>query len=199
MRWLRAVVCLAPVLAAACGRGEASRAKLDVYGAVPDFSFVDQAGATVRAADLRGRVSIANFIFTRCPTVCPVTSSKMRRIGQRLSGRRDSIQLVSFSVDPDHDTPAVLAAYAARYGADPSRWRFLTGPADRVRDAVVHGFKLALERRGGPTDGTPDIVHDAHFVLIDPDLRIRGYYDSDESARLDQLVTDATTLAKEHR
>ncbi|HLU66591.1 MAG TPA: SCO family protein [Kofleriaceae bacterium] len=191
------VLALLAGLAVACDRGASAGSRtLDVLGAVPDFSFRDQTGAPVRAADLAGRVVVANFIFTRCPTVCPATSLKMQRIGQRLAKMGDAVQLVSFSVDPEHDTPEVLAEFAARYQADPERWRFLTGPSDQVRAAVEGGFKIALERRGELADGTPDIVHGVHFVLVDPELRIRGYYDSDDAARLDQLVADATDLAR---
>jgi protein SCO1/2 len=185
-------------LAGACDRSSAASAgKLEVLGEVPEFAFADQTGAPVRATDLSGRVVVANFIFTRCPTVCPTTSLKMKRVGERLAGEGDAVQLVSFSVDPDHDTPPVLAEFAARYGADPARWRFLTGTAGEVRHAVEEGFKIALERRGVLSDGTPDIVHGVHFVLVDRERRLRGYYDSDDPARLDQLVADAAALARD--
>ena len=193
--------CLVGLALAACGREgstEAQGAELEVLGVVPDFAFTDQTGAPVRAADLAGQVLVANFIFTRCPTVCPATSLKMQRIGERLAGV-DGVRLVSFSVDPEHDTPEVLARFAARFKADPARWRFLTGPATDVRRAVEEGFLIALDRRGELPDGTPDIVHGVHFVLVDRELRIRGYYDSDERSRLDQLVTDARRLAGEKR
>jgi protein SCO1/2 len=182
--------------AAACGRGASAGDRLDVLGPVPDVAVVDQTGARLRTADLAGRVLVANFIFTRCPTVCPVTSLKMKRLGDRLADQPE-VGLVSVSVDPEHDTPEVLRAFAARYGADPARWRFLTGEAGALRRAVEEGFKLNLEQRGEMADGTPDIVHDLHFVLIDRQLRIRGYYDSEESARLDDLVRDARRLARE--
>jgi protein SCO1 len=182
--------------AAACDRGASAGDQLDVLGPVPDVAVLDQTGARLRTADLAGRVLVANFIFTRCPTVCPVTSLKMKRIGERLADQ-PGVGLVSVSVDPKHDTPEVLRAFAARYGADPARWRFLTGEAGALRRAVEEGFKLNLEQRGELADGTPDIVHDLHFVLIDRQLRIRGYYDSEESGRLDDLVRDARRLARE--
>jgi protein SCO1/2 len=172
-------------------------ARLEVLGTVPDFAFTDQTGASVRSADLRGRVHVAHFIFTRCPTVCPTTTLKMKRLGERLAERGDAIHLLSFSVDPEHDTPPVLAAFAARYRADPARWKFLTGPPAAVRAAAEQGFRIAVERGAALADGTPDIVHGTHFVLLDRQLRIRGYYDSDDAARLDQLAADAEALARE--
>jgi protein SCO1 len=191
--WLLALCALVP----ACDRGaRAGDEPLEILGQFPDAAFTDQTGAAVRSADLAGRVLIVNFIFTRCPTVCPVTSLKMKRLGERLASE-EGIALVSMSVDPEHDTPAVLRAYAARYGADPARWRFLTGEASAVRRAVEDGFKLAVERRGTSADGTPDIVHDLHFVLVDRQLRIRGYYDSDDPDRLADLARDARRLARE--
>jgi protein SCO1 len=188
-------LCAALVAGPACARHQPA-AELDILGEVPEFTFTDQSGRPVTRADLAGRVVIANFIFTRCPTVCPATSLKMQRLGQRLADHRDAISLVSFSVDPEHDSPAVLAEFAARYRADPDRWRFLTGPGDAVRAAVEGGFKIALEQRGVLSDGSPDIVHGVHFVLIDRELRIRDYYDSDDPARLDQLAADASALAR---
>ncbi len=184
------------LLATACDRGASAGDELEVVGQVPELAMTDQTGAAVHSADLAGHVLVASFIFTRCPTVCPVTSLKMKRLGERLVAEKD-VELLSISVDPAHDTPEVLRAYAARYGADPARWRFLTGEAGAVKQAVEKGFKLAVERRGETADGTPDIVHDLHFVLVDRRLRIRGYYDSEDAARLDDLVRDARRLARE--
>jgi protein SCO1/2 len=184
------------VLAAGCDRGARADDQLDVLGQVPDLALRDQTGAALRTADLAGRVLIVNFIFTRCPTVCPVTSRKMKRLGAELAGE-PAVMLLSISVDPEHDTPEVLRAFAARYAADPARWRFLTGEAEALRRAVEQGFKLGLSRRGALADGTPDIVHDLHFVLVDRRLRIRGYYDSSEADRLAALARDARRLARE--
>ncbi len=179
-----------------CKAADGDAAELDVLGTVPDFAFTDQTGAPVRSTDLRRHVHIANFIFTRCPTVCPTTSLKMQRLGERLAGQ-DAIRFLSFSVDPEHDTPPVLAAFAARFRADPARWKFLTGPPAALKAAAEQGFRIAVDRGAALADGTPNITHGTHFVLLDRQLRIRGYYDSDEAARLDQLAADAAALARE--
>lgn len=204
---LAAVAAASALLAPACREGPAEGAAardvaaeapdLDVLGEVPDFAFTDQTGAPVRAADLRGRVQVASFLFTRCPTICPTSAMKLKRIGERLAARSAAVDLVSFSVDPEHDTPPVLAAFAARYQADPARWRFLTGPPAAIRAAVEDGFRIAVDRGAALADGTPTIVHGTHYVLLDRQLRIRGYYDSDEPARLDQLVADAIRLTRD--
>ncbi len=117
-------------------------------------------------------------------------------MGERLAGQ-DAIRFLSFSVNPEHDTPPVLAAFAARFAADPARWKFLTGPPAALKAAAEQGFRIAVNRGAALADGTPNITHGTHFVLLDRQLRIRGYYDSDEAARLDQLAADAAALARE--
>lgn len=187
-----ALVCAATAGYAAFGLGRGRAAKPPpVLGALPAFSLTDQHGNAITQDDLRGHVWIANFIFTRCPTVCPVATRTM----QKLQARTDSrVHLVSISVDPEYDTPARLAAYAKKFGADPARWRFLTGDPAAIKATVTDGLKLAFSRQGELAGGVPNIVHDLHFVLLDGNLRIRGYYDSTDPARLAALVRDATTL-----
>jgi protein SCO1/2 len=190
---------LAAALAAllpGCRGADGDARQLEVLGTVPDFAFTDQTGAPVRSSDLRGHVHIAHFIFTRCPTVCPTTTLKMQRLGQRLADQ-DAVRFLSFSVDPEHDTPPVLATFAARFRADPARWKFLTGPPAAVRAAAEEGFRIAVDRGAALADGTPSITHGTHFVLLDRQLRIRGYYDSDDAGRLDELAADAAALARE--
>lgn len=168
--------------------------ELEVYGAMPGFELRDQTGAVVTEDALRGHVVIANFVFTRCPTVCPLMTMKMRRVQDRTKDAGDRIKLLSFSVDPEHDTPEVLAEYAAGHGADPARWRFLTGDAEAIRRIATDGLMLALEVRGQLSGGVPDVVHAEHFVLLDPELRIRGYYDSSDAPRIERMLRDARRL-----
>lgn len=166
---------------------------LEDYGALPAFELRDQTGAVVTQDALRGHVLIASFIFTRCPTVCPLMTMKMRRVQDRTMDERDFIKLLSFSVDPGHDTPEVLAEYAAGHGADPARWRFLTGDIAVIR-RVADALSLGLDVRGQLPNGAPDLVHAEHFVLFDPELRIRGYYDSSDPKRIERMLRDARRL-----
>lgn len=176
-------------------RGRAAEpTPLDDLGPIPTVALVDQRGEPFATDAMRDRVTIVNFIFTRCPTICPVTSLKMQRLAARTADV-PAIQLLSISVDPAHDTSPVLAAFAARYDADPARWRFVTGAPAAVQAAVEQGYKIAVEREGELEGGVPDIVHGGHFVLVDGALRIRGYYDSNDAARLDALAADARRLA----
>ena len=189
--WIVAIA----IALAGCGRGEDDSkraASLEVYGHLPQFALTDQSGKTFGSEQLAGQVAIINFIFTRCPTVCPTFSLKFLGIQKSLGDA--PIQYVSISVDPTHDTPEVLAKYAADLGAT-ARWKFLTGDPELITKTAETGLKLALERRGRLEDGTPDIVHASHFVLVDSQGRLRGYYDSDVKDRRQALAQDARALA----
>lgn len=163
-------------------------------GRVPSFALTDQEGRVVRDRDLRGQVWIANFVFTRCPSVCPTLTAKFKALQAELAGV-PGLRFVSISVDPEHDTPDVLAAYAARFGADTQRWSFLTGPLADIERTVVKGFKIHI---GKPTPNAEDpslidIMHGEHFVLVDGDGTIRGYYRADPEG-LAELKADAVRL-----
>lgn len=168
--------------------------ELEVYGQVPAFRLEDHTGAAITDQDLRGKVVIANFIFTRCATVCPVMTMKMRRVQERTEDVADELKLISFSVDPEHDTARVLADYAARNGADESRWRFVTGPLAAMKQVVTGGFAVAMDPMGVQPNGAPNVVHAEHFVLIDRAGQIRGYYGSNDANRVERLLRDARKL-----
>jgi protein SCO1/2 len=172
-------------------------APLDVYGLVPAFDFRDHLGAAISNRDLLGKVVVMNFIFTRCPTMCPAFSMKMRRVQDRTGDVTEDLKLISFTVDPAYDTPEVLAEYAEKQGADPTRWRFVTGDHESLHTLVSEGFALALEQAGADPNGTPDIVHAEHFVLVDRRGAIRGYYDSNDAQRIERMLQDARRLMRE--
>ena len=193
MRYTRSVRLLVVLaLLAACGSSEP---KLEDYGQVPAFALKDQTGAVLDQTWLAGHVTIVDFVFTRCDTICPVLSMKMAHLDERTKDLAD-VRLLSFSVDPAYDTPAVLAEYATHYGADPARWRFVTGEYDNVKTLVEGALMTAMDPAGTTESGAPDIRHGGHFLLVDRDLHIRGVYDSSEEARLDALVRDARRLAR---
>jgi cytochrome oxidase Cu insertion factor (SCO1/SenC/PrrC family) len=120
-----------------------SPAHLPVYGAVPDFALIDQSGHPVGRGDLAGKVWIASFLFTNCPDECPLLTSEMARLQADLAHIAD-FRLVSISVDPDRDTPAVLSQYAERFNADPGRWLFLTGDKRAIYRLAREGFRLGI-------------------------------------------------------
>jgi protein SCO1/2 len=200
IRWLLwAAVAMAALAAFAASRlsGGSERTEKGKFGQVPAFSLTDQLGRTLTDRELRGTPWVANFIFTRCPSVCPTLTAKFKALQAKLDPS-DEVSFVSFTVDPEHDTPAVLAAYADRFGADPARWRFVTGPMATIEKTVVKGFKMHI---GDPEPHKEDpslidIMHGEHFVLVDRDGIIRGYYRA-EAAELNELAEDLHRLASE--
>ena len=170
----------------------------DIYSTVPEFEFVNQAGTAFGSADLSGNIWIANFIFTRCTTVCPIFTNKMSELQMRTEYAATKPTLISFSVDPDFDTTEVLQSYATRFRANPARWHFLTGPTDSVRRVVEDGMKSVM----GDADAVlnpEELIHGSHFVLVDPDLNIRGYYAVSNEDTIDKLLADMRAVANENR
>jgi protein SCO1/2 len=142
---------------------------------VAPFALVDQSSRTVTLADLKGKVWVADFFFTRCQGPCPILTQKMKMLTDEFSS--DNIRFVSFSVDPDYDRPAVLKAYADKVEADPKRWIFLTGTRPQIADVMQKSFALGLEQKGGEA-GAPDITHSTRFALVDQDGRIDGVFNA---------------------
>lgn len=167
---------------------------LPVLGTLPPFSLTERAGRSVSAADLAGQVWIADFIFTRCPDICPALTAQMARLQTTLPPASDPVRLVSFSVDPAHDTPAVLRDYATRSGARDG-WLFLTGSRDQLALLLREGFRLAFADDG---PASAPITHSDRFVLVDRELRIRGYYHGTEPGALGRLARDAAGLRDGH-
>lgn len=166
-----------------------------VLATVPSFTLLDQDGESFGSTQLAGKVWVANFIFTSCQTMCPVLTGKMRELAHRARRLGPDVHFVSFTVDPERDTPERLRAYAQKHGADPHKWAFVTGSLGDVERAVVDGFKIAIERPQPPTD-LWEIVHGEHFVLVDRGLNIRGYFTSDAQG-MDRLVFALGQVASE--
>jgi protein SCO1/2 len=166
-----------------------------VLGEVPEFRLVNRDGRAVTRADLAGSPWVADFIFTRCAASCPLMTARLARLGRDMG--RAAPRRVSFTVDPAHDTPEVLARYAASYEAAPD-WLFLTGPAPQLHRLMVEGFKLALDPAPPPGTATPEepILHSTRIVLVDGQGRIRGYYDAFDEESMARLRRDAALLAR---
>jgi protein SCO1 len=162
-----------------------------VLGTLPAFTLTDQTGHAFGTRELAGKVWVSDFIFTACQEACPLLSQRMQDIARRTKNLGPDFHLVSISVDPDRDTPPRLAEYAARYAANPVRWSFLTGPAAAIEDAVTGGFKIGMGKEAiTPDGGGPsffEIFHGENLVLVDRDLRIRGYFPATVEG-LDRLV-----------
>jgi protein SCO1/2 len=162
---------------------------LPVLGEVPSFALTERSGRTLGASDLAGRVWVADFVFTHCPDVCLVLTARMASLQKAFASH--PVRLVSFSVDPARDTPAVLSDYAARFGARDD-WLFLTGPRETVATLLRDGFKVAWADDGPPSS---PITHSDRLVLVDRALRIRGYYHGNEPDDVARLARDAIALS----
>ncbi len=195
----RAAAALAAGLALACGdlgAAPVASAPPQLLGEAPAFRLVDQQGLPFESAQLAGRLWVADFVFTRCRMTCPALSARMAELAREL---RDDplareVHLVSFSVDPEHDRPQLLAEYAARFHADPSRWSFLTGERAAIWELCAQGFKLPV----GDAPANPDepLFHSDRFVLVDRGGRIRGYYDALEPEGFASLLADLRALSR---
>jgi cytochrome oxidase Cu insertion factor (SCO1/SenC/PrrC family) len=166
---------------------------LNNYGAVPEFSLVERSGKSVTLEDLRGQVWIADFIYTTCQDTCPMQSAAMTRLQEQWADK-SNLKLVSFTVDPERDTPAALARYAERFKANADRWLFLTGDKEQIARLVQGGFRLSAAALTDSRSKAAVIMHSPRFVLVDRKSEIRGYYDSRESTALERLNRDIAIL-----
>ncbi|MDP3703450.1 MAG: heme o synthase [Candidatus Omnitrophota bacterium] len=163
------------------------------YGAVPPFALTDQRNRVVTGETLRGRVWIADFIFTSCAGQCPLMSESMRSLQQAFPNE-PQLSFVSFSVDPSRDTPERLTVYAARYGAD-ARWTLLTGAREAIQRLCVQGFRLAFDEQ--PEVAQEPILHSVRLVLVDRAGQIRGYYDATDAEAMSRVRRDIARLLRD--
>lgn len=165
------------------------------YGSVPAFSLVERSGKKTSLAALRGKVWVADFIYTSCTDTCPLQTADMAKLQEQWAKESD-LELVSFSIDPERDTPRVLSQYADRFKADAKRWLFLTGGKEEIAHLVEDGFRLAAAP-ASKAKSTGVIVHSPSFVLVDRQMQIRGYYDTRYPESLQRLKKDVATLLNE--
>lgn len=172
--------------------GESTLEGLNRHSAVPAFTLTERSGKPITLADLSGKIWIADFIYTTCTDTCPLQSAEMAKLQAELADVKN-FRLVSISVDPTKDTPAVLKQYAARFKADAERWLFLTGDKEQVASLIQGGFRLSAAPL--KQDGSDAVIlHSPRFVLVDSTATIRGYYDSRDRDALARLKRDLRTL-----
>ena len=168
---------------------------------IDDFSLTNEFNKPFGSKDIKGKITIASFMFTSCPTTCPGLMKNMQTIQKRVRGLGQNIALATFSVDPENDTPQVLHEYARSLRANPYVWNFLTGTQKELRKVLIEGFKVpmgdgkvAVEHTVGDEIITLwDIVHTEKLVLLDGDSFVRGYYSVDKES-LDKLMIDVGLL-----
>lgn len=168
---------------------------LKQYGAAPEFKLTERSGGEVSLAQLRGKIWIADFIYTTCTDTCPLQTAAMAKL-QKEFAAKSNVQFVSITVDPERDTPQVLSAYADKHEADSQRWYFLTGQRDQVIKLIRDGFHLSVAALPDSSEARGMIPHSPRFVLIDGQAQIRGYYDSRAMDSVARLRNDIETLLK---
>ena len=169
-----------------------SNRPLPSYGTVPSFVLVNQDAQPFGSQQLSGKIWIADFIFTTCPGPCPIISTRMSEL-QKPLGKSD-VHLVSFSVDPEKDTPEVLRVYADKLRKEPLRWDFLTGSLEAISSLSRDGFNLGISEGEQPESGP---IHSTRFVLVDRHGVIRGYYDALAPDGVTKLLADTNHLLRE--
>ena len=162
---------------------------LPVIGNIPDFEFVNSEGETITLTSLKGKVWVADFIFTTCNMACPIMTGNMNIIHKKYK-QNDDVRLVSISVYPEYDTPEVLTKYASQYNANTDRWYFLTGEESTVQEVIKDGFKIG--------DYEDIIFHSEKFALVDRSGIIRAYYNGMKTEDMKKLKKDINSLLKEN-
>lgn len=157
---------------------------------IPDFSFINQVGESIGRKEMEDKVTIVDFFFTSCPSICPVMSSEMERV-QDMFRDEPNVQIMSISIDPEFDTPQILKEYADEHGATSSKWHFLSGPKLETYQLARCGFVLPTIDGNGVAD---DFVHSDKFILIDDQGRIRGYYSGTNREDVDLLMLETKVL-----
>lgn len=166
--------------------------ELPVLSEVPVFRFTDENGKSFGTNELKGKVYIANFMFTSCKTACPILLNKVQTVQHRIRGVIDRAAIVSFTVDPETDTSKVLFDKARELKANPVVWRFLTASIEDTKSLLVDGFKVPMGDKQ-IANSIMDVAHSNKLVLVDQDGKIRGYY-SIEKDGINQLMIDTGLL-----
>jgi len=161
---------------------------------LPEFEYTTQDGEKLGLNDLKGEWWLASFVYTNCKTVCPVMTKNMAKLQNELKENKLDIQIVSFSVDPEFDTPEILKEYAQGYDVDFSNWTFLTGyDFATIKDLSMNHFKTSLQK-ASPGTGNDQIAHGTNFFLVNPKGKIVKKYDGVGDKGQDQALLDIKAL-----
>ena len=164
-----------------------------VYHSIADFAFVNQIGDTIRKEDMAGKIYVADFFFTTCPTICPVMKKEMLRVYEQFKGE-PNFRILSHSIDPTHDTQAVLKDYAEKLGVpDAATWNFLTGDQEKIFEIGQTSYMTTTMADDMEPGG---FLHSGAFLLVDQHGRIRGVYDGTKTEQVDRLLADIPKLLK---
>lgn len=189
-KWIRIFLMITVLTLAACG---GNNVETTMSEPVDDFEFTTQDGNTLSRDDLKGQWWVADFVFTNCTSTCPPMTRNMKILQERLQEADvENVHLVSFSVDPDQDTPEVLKEYANEHGADLNNWSFLTGyEFETIKEFSIKSFKNLVQE---PPEGDDQVTHGTAFFLVNPDGEVIKNYTGTEVDQMDQIVDDLKNL-----
>ncbi|WP_339226707.1 SCO family protein [Oceanobacillus sp. FSL K6-2867] len=188
MKCLTALTVVLTLFLAACGQD----IETNMSEEVENFEYTTQDNETLSLEELKGNWWIADFVFTNCTTVCLPMTSNMTKLQDKMKEEKLDAQLISFSVDPEYDTPEVLTAYAKSYQADLSNWTFLTGyDFQTIKKLSIKSFKSFLEE---PQDGTDQVIHGTSFFLVNPEGEVIKRYSGAESESIEEIINDLKIL-----
>ncbi|MBP6334392.1 MAG: SCO family protein [Bacteroidia bacterium] len=159
---------------------------------ISDFSFTDQTGKEITQNDFKDKYYVTDFFFVRCEGICPIMTNQMKRVYDKFKSD-DRIRFLSHTVKPEQDSVSVLAEYAREHGADPSIWHFVTGDKKSLYQMARKSYLVTVSEGDGSQE---DLVHTQFFALVDPQRRIRGYYDGTDSLEVDKLIHDLGVVLK---
>ncbi len=165
-----------------------------LYHRIADFQFVNQDSAIITQEAVEGKIYIADFFFTSCPTICPIMKTQMLRVYEQIKDNPD-VLIISHTIDPKHDTVAVLKEFAERLGVKSEKWHFLTGDKTDIYKLGQTSYMVTAvedaEEEGG-------FLHSGAFILVDKERRVRGLYDGTVPEKVDELMVDLKKLLKEY-
>ena len=164
-----------------------------IYKTIPPFTFVNQYGHIISEKDLRGKIYVADFFFTTCPSICPIMQRNMLTVYNEFKADT-GVKILSHTIDPKHDTVPVLKKYADKLGITGNSWWLLLGKKEEVYQLAEKHYLVAVNDKGAA-----GYVHQGWFVLIDKQKRIRGAYDGTDPKAVSQLVADMHTLEEEYK
>ena len=164
---------------------------------IGEFELLNQDGQTITQNEVKGKIHVAEYFFTHCQSICPVMNKQMQRVHKKFKSN-DEVKILSFTVDPDNDTIQRMKWYANKHGASGDNWHFLTGEKDALyRLARTSYFVLKPAEARNLGDAGSDFIHTNNFVLVDREMRIRGYYDGTKQAEVTKMMSDMELLLEE--
>jgi protein SCO1/2 len=164
-----------------------------VYHTIPDFSFVNQDSSFITNQTYQGKIYVADFFFTTCPTICPLMKKQMLRVYEKYK-ENPKIGILSHTIDPRHDSVQVLKEYATRLGIDAKMWNFVTGEKSKIYEI---GEKSYYVTAGEDSTAAGGIIHSGAFILVDTKRRVRGVYDGTKETDVTKLIKDMEVLLNE--